>query len=148
MRFVITLEETERTVSGANYTISLLVDGKVIDSKTITADKNGKVTSGIELTGHGAGMNRMLSALAQQYKDAESKYEDFMNEIGWDLLRGQLFGKSYDEIKKLQEQEKQLKTEVNKWKALSQGNGVNWGTSLHEFCTRYINISIKRDVSN
>ena len=146
VEFLITLEETERTMSGANYTISLLVDEKVIDSKTITADENGKVTSAIELTGHGAGMNRMLGALDQEYKDAKSNYDDFMNEIGWDLLRGELFGKSYDEIKKLQEKEKELKTEVNKWKALSQGNGVNWGTALHEFCTKYLTISVEREL--
>lgn len=145
VEFLVNLERTERTVSGVNYTIALVVDGKLLDSKTVTTSSKEKWGTSIELIGHGAGMNRMLSALEKKYEEAQSNYDDFMNEQGWDLLRGELFDKSYDEIKKLQEKETQLKTEINKWKYLRVGNGVNWGTSLDDFCKNYLEITVEKE---
>ena len=59
-------------------------------------------------------------------------------------MRGELGAKSYDEIKRLQGKEEKLETEVNKWKSLRNGNGVNWGNSLDAFCRKYVSITITR----
>jgi len=142
--FHVLLDKTERTVKGAEYVISLKIDGKVIDSKKISVNETGSMTGTVTLTGNGREMNRMLSELDKKYEQAKIDYEDFQNEMGWDLIRGELGAKSYDEIKRLQEKEKALQTEVNKWKALRTGNGVNWGNSLDSFCRKYVSIAIIR----
>jgi len=137
--FHVLFEKTERTVKGADYLISLKIDGKVIDSKTITS-----MTGEESLTANGREMNRMLSDLDGKYNQAKTDYDDFQNEVGWDLIRGELGAKSYDEIKRLQEKEKQLQTEVNKWKSLRNGDGVDWGNALDVFCRKYVTITIIR----
>ncbi|MFC1937786.1 hypothetical protein ACFLWY_04450 [Chloroflexota bacterium] len=142
--FQVLLEKTEHTVKGANYLVSLKIGGMVIDSKTITVSEIGSMTGVVSLTAHGREMNRMLSDLDGKYNQAKADYDDFQNEMGWDLLRGEMGAKSYDEIKRLQEKEKQLKTEVNKWQSLRSGNGVNWGDTLDVFCRKYVTITITR----
>lgn len=114
--FHVTLEKTERTLKDTDYVISLTIDGNVSDSKTIWVSETGSMTGSVTLAGNGREMNRMLSELDKQYEQAKIDYEDFQNEMGWDLIRGELGAKSYDEIKRLQEKEKALQTEVNKWR--------------------------------
>ncbi len=146
VRFMIKLEGNENTVSGVVYIISLSVDGQVTDSQAIISDESGNVSGTIYLTAHGAGMNRMLSALDQKYEDAKSNYEDFEEEMAWEWATGRLYDKSYDEIERLQEQEEHLKADVNRWEALRQGRFLQ-GTALHDFCIKYVDITIERETS-
>jgi hypothetical protein len=64
--------------------------------------------------------------------------------MSWDFIRGELGNKSYDEIKALEQKELELLTEVNKWKSLRSGSGVNWGDALDDFCKKYITLSVTR----
>jgi hypothetical protein len=142
--FQVLLEKTEHTVKGAAYLVSLKIGGNIIDSKTITVSETGSMTGTVSLIANGREMNRLLSDLDEKYNQAKSAYDDFQNEMGWDLLRGEMGSKSYDEIKRLQEKEVQLKTEVNKWQSLRTGNGVNWGDALDNFCRKHITITISK----
>ncbi|MBA7634086.1 hypothetical protein ES703_41665 [subsurface metagenome] len=142
--FHVLLEKTDRTVKGADYVISLYIEEKAIDSQTITVSETGSMLGEVSLIANGREMNRMLSDLDEKYNQAQADYTDFQNEMGWDLIRGELGAKSYDEIKMLQEKEEQLQTEINKWKSLRDGNGVNWGDALDVFCKKYVTIKISR----
>lgn len=145
--FLVSLERTEQTIKGAEYIVSLLIDGKVSDSAKVFVRESGSMEGSVTLTSNGPVMNGMLSDLDGKYEQAKAGYEDFQNEVGWDFLRGQLGAKSYDEIKRLQEKETKLKTELNRWIAIRNGHTFGWGYDLPDFCAKYIKLSVTRNTS-
>lgn len=151
--FFVDIEMTERTAKEATYTIEVLVDGDVINTSYVFVTKDGAIVAGaglpipvthVRLIAYGQAIQKMLNDLNEKYLSAKTEYEEFEAKHLWDIMTGHERIPSWEGVKKLQEEEEQLATEMKKWETLRAGKpfSYDYPNDLHKFCTKYIQLRV------
>lgn len=147
--FMVVVDPTDNAVKWTEYTVELLIEGRVSDSAKVLVTESGSVTPlDIYLKGHGRVMNKMLSELDERYKAAKSEYDSFQEKMAWDFMTGRLGRLSYEQMKDLENKEAKLEAEVNKWQAWRNGGSLGYYDEFDRFCRQYVQLRIVRERDN
>jgi hypothetical protein len=140
--FTIWVERTEYTIDDQVYTVSIESDGKTYSSDEVVFRKGETRAKTLELW---AESSQLCNALAEKCKTAQQAYDQLEEKAAWLVWTGQWSSMSYEEIKKIQEEEQRLATELDKYKRWISGQVGYKNTEFDEFCKKYVQLSVTQE---